>query len=62
MSARFICGGATLCEVPLDAVVSDPIPAGPIQLTSTQVHGLARDYWDRDEWGRFIPGSCIRQY
>lgn len=37
-----------------------PVPPASVQLTSMDRHGWVRDYWDRDEWGRFIPGAGIR--
>jgi hypothetical protein len=39
----------------------DPFDSGgETQLESTEPHGWIRDPWDRDEWGRFIPGGGIR--
>lgn len=29
------------------------------QITSTPLR-VVRDYWDMDEWGRFIPGGGMR--
>jgi len=40
----------------------DPFDAVSIvvQLIDGYPHGWVRDSWDRDEWGRLIPGAGIR--
>lgn len=39
-------------ETPIVSL-STRLPPGPVR--------IVRDYWDRDEWGRFIPGAGYRQ-